>query len=494
MEKRNMFTTNWWAAALIAGIVLLRSQAVGQDGLAELLDENNKSHPATLQTTQKPPAPAAAISRQAIAEVKEIFAEDYTRATTPPRKFALAQQLLGQVDKTTAAAEQWALVSEVMRLASDAGDIELSFAAIEKAGGLFAIDVDGLKLDAISKLATKAPLPALDGLARAALSIAQNATDAGNSAIATKSLSLASGLARKTKNRTLVAEATKIQQSARDYEKELREKAAIEAKLAAQPGDPEVCLEAGKYFCFKADEWSRGLPLLAKGSDTDLARLAVGEVNGGKSVDAVVSLADAWWDWAQQERGTGKTAGTAHAADLYETILPKTSGLDRARMEKRVQESNRDRNGRRERRSHVADLKEHSTKNIVGVFTKDGSYEGAAFTCGNQAWPKSLVFIAYEKSPSVTFTIPEGARRLVGKVGIFTPATGVNASMQPQEQQIFEILLDGKTAWKSPALSKRDETADFDVPLFDAQRVELKATSKTIARSWTAWLDPEFIY
>lgn len=489
-----MTTTLGWRTFFIAIVTTLQAEAIAQEGLDALLEDAGSSQPEAEQSVQRLPVPSAAASRQALAEVKEIFRDDYAKATTPQARGTFARQLLAQAEKTPAPTERWVLFSEAMRLASDAGDIDLSFETIGKTSTYFTININEFKLEAISKLGTKAAPQRLDDLARAALAIAQNATDAGNSAIATKSLSLASGLARKTKNRTLIAEATKIQQSARDYEKELREKAAIEAKLAAQPGDPEVWLEAGKYFCFKADEWSRGLPLLAKGSDTDLARLAVGEVNGGKSVDAVISLADAWWDWAQKERGNDKAAGTAHAADLYETILPKTAGLERARLEKRIQESQRDRTGRPEKRSYLADLKEESTKNIVGRFTNDGTYEGAAFTCGNQAWPKSLAFVAYEKSPSVTYTIPPGARRLVGKVGIFTPATGVSTSMQPQEPQFFEILLDGQSAWKSAALSQRDETADFDVPLFDSKRIELRATSKSVVHSWPAWLNPEFVY
>jgi hypothetical protein len=43
----------------------------------------------------------------------------------------------------------------------------------------------------------------------------------------------------------------------------------VKAKLSQNPNDPDICLEAGSYFCFKAHDWDRGLPVLAKGSDTE---------------------------------------------------------------------------------------------------------------------------------------------------------------------------------------------------------------------------------
>jgi len=93
------------------------------------------------------------------------------------------------------------------------------------------------------------------------------------------------------------------------------------AKLEASPNDSEVCLEAGKYFSFKANDWDRGLPLLAKGSDTELSRLAVAELNGARTPDAVTTGGDSWWDWAQKEKGIAKTAASLHAVELYASII-----------------------------------------------------------------------------------------------------------------------------------------------------------------------------
>lgn len=484
-----------WSLACLVCATALSLPARAQDGLSSLLDEAERSagaSPGPGRPDRRQPAPSAAATKQAITEVKEIFRDDYAKATTPPAKLGLARQLLGQADKTTAAPEQWALFSEVMRLASDAGDIELSFAAIEKAGGLFAIDVDDLKLDAISKLATKAPLPALDGLARAALELAQRALAAGDAATSSKSLSLAAGLARKTKNRAMLAEVTKIQQSARDQEKESKELAAIKAKLASDPSNPDICLEAGKYFCFKAGDWARGLPLLAKGSDTDLARLAVADVNGSKTADAISALGDAWWDWAENQRGAMKAAGMGRAADHYRSIITQLQGLDRARLEKRIAAADAEDSGRG-KRTPLADLDPVSQHAVAFGFKRDGTFMNSPYVCAGKQWPKALtVMPGGSTAAAITYNLPDNAKRLRGKAGVFLPQ-GSRAENGPRSPLEFEIVVDGRSAWKSPPLPKCHDTADFDIPLFGAQTLELRTSCKEGHAAWAAWLDPEIV-
>lgn len=468
---------------------------IAQDGPQTLLKDGSDGHPpaADQQRAQlRQPVPAAAASRQALAEVKDIFRDDYAKAITPQARSAFARQLLAQVEKTPAAAERWALLSEAMRLASDAGDVDLCFETIDNTGSCFAIDTDDYKLDAISKLAVKAPPQAIDGLARAALTISKKATDVGNSVAASKGLSLAASLARKAKNRALVAEVAKIQQSARDQDKEAKERAAIEGRLAAQPTDPEVCLEAGKYFCFKADDWERGLPLLAKSSDTTLSRLATAEANTAETIEAVISLADAWWNWAERERGVNKAAGMVHAADLYATVVPKLQGLDRTKLEKRIQQAGNEPTGR-EQRVALADLKEESATGMQYGFSKDGTFKGKPFTCCGKQWPKGLTAMTHDKGTSIIYKLPAGAKRLVGSAGVFCP-DGAGSNQHPGAPIVFEILLDGRSAWKSAALAEQNNTAEFAVELYGATTLELRSKSNSPSGAWSAWLNPEITY
>jgi hypothetical protein len=140
----------------------LRVQIVAQDDLGALLEDSalsqSQSSAASVRPDQRLPVPSAAASRQALADVKDIFKDDYAKAVNPQARLALARMLLSQAEKTSAPIERWVLLSEAMRLASDAGDVDASFEAIEKSAQNFAIDVPELKLDAVMKLSAKCTL------------------------------------------------------------------------------------------------------------------------------------------------------------------------------------------------------------------------------------------------------------------------------------------------------------------------------------------------
>ena len=95
--------------------------------------------------------PSAAAVRESLANVKELFHDEFAAATTPKQRLGLAKQLLLQADKAPEIVNRWVLFNEVMRLASDAGDLELAFQGIQKCAAQFAStrrpfkdDIEGL--------------------------------------------------------------------------------------------------------------------------------------------------------------------------------------------------------------------------------------------------------------------------------------------------------------------------------------------------------------
>ena len=495
-----MQAIRWLAPALLSACIWQGTgwNCFAQDGLGALLDQADVAAgqpPAASDSRRLAPPPTVA-ARESLANIKDIFRDDYAGATTPENRQGLARQLLDQAEKTPAGADRYVLLTESMRLAAEAGDVELTFSVIAECAKQYTVDADSLKLDALGRFAIKATPQSLDGLARTSLTLAKQSVESGKLQTAQKSLLLAAGFAKKAKNRSLIAEVTKFQQAVRDTEKESKEIEAIVAKLEASPNDSEVCLEAGKYFSFKANDWDRGLPLLAKGSDTELSRLAVAELNGARTPDAVTTVGDSWWDWAQKEKGIAKTAASLHAVELYASIIKATQGLERARLEKRIAQLPKDQSPRG-RRVALAELREQSATNIQGGMSRDGTFQGKPYTCGGQTWPMGIVAHPWNANggvSSIVYAVPQGAKRLIGKVGVFSPAHSAGTSLQPESPQIFEILVDGQTAWKSPPLQKRDEMADFDVILSGAAEVELRTTSKTVMCAWSAWLNPEVVY
>lgn len=482
------------------------SAASAQPNLADLLDQEGAAQPRPVAALAAPsltpagpvkePIPAAAETKQALAAVQDIFRVEFVAANTPDKRVALAQQLLAQAERTSKSSDRWALFVEAARLAAEAGDPATTFAVIDATTAVYAVDPLTAKLDAIGRLVPKVSPQGADDLSLACLEMCRTLIGRGDLAEARKLLTMTSALTKKTRNRALTAEVNKLTVAIRDAEKVGKERDAILEKLAANPGDPELCLEAGSYFCFKAGDWEKGLPLLAKGSDAELARLAKDDLAAAGSAARAAALGDAWWTWAEKHRGPLKAAGMIRASLAYETAVAAAQGLEKVRLEKRIKEAQADQpvTGRR---VALADLGELSAKNIWGGFSKEGKFQGKPFLCRGQEWPKALCVCpdtAAGGIATVTVQVPRGAKRLIGVAGIFTASADTPPNVQPVTPQNFEIMVDRRSAWKSPPLKKRDDTAAFDVDITGAMAIELRVMTEHGAAAWAAWLNPEILF
>ena len=81
--------------------------------------------------------------------------------------------------------------------------------------------------------------------------------------------------------------------------------------LATRPADPEASLAMGKYLCYHKDDWLKGLPLLAAGSDADLAALAQKDWANPREPKEQADVGLAWWDRAEKETGAVQRACAA---------------------------------------------------------------------------------------------------------------------------------------------------------------------------------------
>lgn len=491
--------------AILATVWLSLGTVFGQPNLADLLDrEERVNSPAASPAVspgraqsgpQKAPVPLAIETKRAIVAIQDIFRAEFAAANSPDKRVALAQQLLTQAERTTATIDRWALLVEAARLAVEAGDPTTTFEVIDATMAVYAIDPMTAKLEAIGKLIPKVSPQTADELTLLCLDMCRRLVGSEHLPEARKLLTMTSALTKKSGNRALIGEVTKLTAAIREAERSAKERQAILEKLAASPTDPETCLKAGLYFCFKSGDWERGLPLLAEGSDADLARLAKDDLAARGALDRAAAIGDAWWSWAEGQKGSAKAAGLLRAGWAYEKAVAIAQGLEKVRLEKRIKEAQAEQPSSG-RRIAVADLQDVLGKNIFCGLTRDGTFSGKPFTCQGNTWPKALVAhisdVAKQHS-SIVFPVPNGAKKLVGTAGIFSAAGAVKAQ-QPAAPQIFEILLDGRTAWKSTGLTRRDDLAKFEVELHGVREVELRVSTTTFSGAWTAWLNPEIVF
>jgi len=109
--------------------------------------------------------------------------------------------------------------------------------------------------------------------------------------------------------------------------------------LSASPRDASANSEVGRYLCFVKDRWDEGLPLLARGSDDGLKKLADQELAAPTDGESQVLLGDGWSAAGQKERNeTAKARCYGRALGWYENALPSLRGVEKARTERKIDE------------------------------------------------------------------------------------------------------------------------------------------------------------
>lgn len=345
-ERANRYR---FATALLAWVSV--APAFAQPNLADLLDQEAPARPTAVSEApdapvppalvqagrQKEPIPAAAETKRGISAIQDIFRIEFAAANTPAKRVALAQQLLTEAKRTKKSTDRWALLVEAARLASEAGDPATTFAIVDVTTAEYAVDPVLAKLDAIRNLAPTVPVEKSSELANEGLTLCRNLIAKEQLSEAKRALLIVSTVAKRTRNRELTKEVNKLTTVLKEAEEQVRERDSVLKALATNPNDGVACLEAGRYFCFTVADWSKGLPLLAKSSDHDLAELARNELNLPVGPQALVRLGDQWRQWADSQNGVVKTSAIAHAIVLYRSVLPTVAGLDKVRIQKNIE-------------------------------------------------------------------------------------------------------------------------------------------------------------
>jgi hypothetical protein len=444
-------------------------------------------------TPTRSPVPSKEASESSYTKVKEIYGSELAAATSPKSKSALARQFAGQADATDDTADRWVLLSEALRLATDAGDAATAIPLIDRIPAEYAVEARASRLEALSRLVAKVVPAETADVARRCLDIAREISASDARDLATRADSLATAAAKKSRNADLVAEALRLSAKHKERQKIDKELQSILTKLNAAPDDPELRLEAGQLLFFRAGRWKEGLPLLEKGSDPQLAAIARLELAAQPSSEDHVRLGDAWWEWAEPQKSAVKVAAQMAAVRHYSSALPETDGLEKARLEKRLNTAAATSGGTGEA-APLALLPEIDVVGAQNGMSKNGTFNGKPFTCRGKKYPTAVFTHPSDKGTAkISFRVPAGVRRLRGTAGIFS-LDGTPPAQQPGSPIVMSIVADGEVLWTSPQLTAREQSVAFDVDIAGCVRLELHTTSVGAANtSWGAWLDPVLV-
>lgn len=292
---------------------------------------------------KKLPVPAEDEQRKAEAKIKDIYKQEFVAAKTTEGRLDLAAKLREQgmdmSDDPTAKFVLWRLA---FHEAADAGSLAKAAEVIDKIDQLYKVDADALKAEA-GTAAVKgllrpggATVEAVRELAATALTLAEAAADADRFDVASNLAKVANRAAAKTGDSQLKRESL---DRSKEIERLRKIYAAVEESLqkaAADPSDADADLAAGRWHCFIRGNWDKGLPLLAKGKDGALSAVAKQDLADPKDAKEQTGLGDAWWTLAEKEPVPDKAPMFARAWRWYNEALPELTGLEKARVERRM--------------------------------------------------------------------------------------------------------------------------------------------------------------
>jgi len=295
----------------------------------------------TFPEPKRRPVPDLPSQQAAEARIREIFGEEFDSARTSAKRLELASKLSNQARETRDdPAVLFMLLKLSSELAAAVGESTQAFAIADRMCAQFELNPLEVKFQLFGKVVeAEGGNPRKTGRLNAiAMQLADQAVADDDYENAGRFLRLAVVVAHKSKDLSLKRD---LNIRSRELNR-LRVRFGVIKKsldlLAENPNDAEANLTVGKWYCYSKNNWRKGLPFLAAGSDESLAELAKQDLAAPTDPAEQMSLADRWWEIAEKEGAMERRAIQARAASWYQQARPKLSGLNKAKVEKRLEE------------------------------------------------------------------------------------------------------------------------------------------------------------
>ncbi len=286
------------------------------------------------------PLPEAAASQAALKKIREVFKEQYAGAQTLADKKALGEALLRQATETNDdPTVRYVLLREAQSAAVAAGDGPLVRQAIRQLAQDFEVEEAEEFARALAAAADAVlPAPVRHALAQAALDAGRQALRADDFEYARRLAKTAQLLATKARDAATARQAGDLAATIPWLKQEFDKAQLAAQRLAEDPDHAQANLVLGIYTALVKEDWNRGLPLLAKGSDNRLRTLAEAELAlpPAPAPPEMIKLGDQWRAAIKAVDGPLQGAVARRAAFWYGRALPNVSGFTKTYLEQRI--------------------------------------------------------------------------------------------------------------------------------------------------------------
>ena len=305
-------------------------------------------------------------------QVKEIFRSEYQAATTPEKRLALARALRSEASNVeNDPAARFVVLREAYDHAIAAGDHSLAEETARELAAAYDVDL----LSVMAHLVTVAARTARSDDARRevaskALEVVNQLADAKRYDEAGKVASAAESLAIRIRDIEL---RKRLRSTIEQIETQDRAWLAVERameKLKADPNDPLANAIYGKHLCLSEGDWAKGLAMLAKCKDAQLAAAAKLDIAGATEADKQLAIGNAWYDIASADESA--EGFYARAYHWYDLAAPRLVGLDKIKAERRLEQLSRVRHQEVARKEPMENAKWRTTQTgrplIAGIW------------------------------------------------------------------------------------------------------------------------------
>jgi hypothetical protein len=114
--------------------------------------------------------------------------------------------------------------------------------------------------------------------------------------------------------------------------------AAAMIKLLTAPDDPDANAIVGRYYAIDLQQWPTALPLLARGGEPALKKLAGMELSAPTAAEHQAEIGDGWYEQAKKGGEAGRDVLYARALHWYEQAEAALTGMSKTTTGKRIQE------------------------------------------------------------------------------------------------------------------------------------------------------------
>jgi hypothetical protein len=297
-----------------------------------------------LETAGPPPIPKLTVPDEialakAREQLKDLYGDRLAAAPKPEDRSKLIQSMLSDASTMEdSPADYYELLRIVRDIAGTSGDVTSALQAIELLEKKYQIDGLSMRLKSLDELAKFAQKPevakALPDMAKDVLILCIDRDDYDS---ADRVAEQVLALARSARDGGEVQRASQTISSLAAARTAYNHVPIALKRLESDPHDGAASETIGKYLCLVKGRWNTGLPYLMKGDDLKLRVVATIDLLPDRKAKETASLADQYWDMADDFKQPQKRNLKLRAAFWYKiAAIQLSDGLQKSQAKRRI--------------------------------------------------------------------------------------------------------------------------------------------------------------